>query len=388
MGEVDKALVGFLLGLGGLISALVIYLLLMPEKAERVLKSVTRLAAMCAEAVDRTKVAHTVQRAVNARRVELQKDGPDLLEKKLKVRWAKADEAEAQLSNGEVLVVMRRSRHIQENIAHAVMAYLPKALLPLARPYFDKERMRAADLVIAKSLFAHEDGPAGALGVFVEKHLEPARAEGVVLKKKIVELDDLDLDGWLTRVLLTEYRHLGNQLHPGEPDEVCVQDGERLARWLHSLSARAPGDDTLTLTYSGDYFRVAIIFVARKELLEHRGLAPYRRRAKRYLYEDKLDAVYLMGRDETIASVQALADELERDGRVAAVTRYDYALRSDFKRKRKLDRDRAAVICLRRRQAADEPPPELADDDGDEFPVESHDPSRELVGQQARAAVA
>ena len=86
------------------------------------------------------------------------KDGPDdLIEKKIKIRWAKdAEAATPVLREGEVLVVMQRSDHHEENVAHALMAYLPKALLPRARRYLDHERMRAADLIVAKSVLAEE----------------------------------------------------------------------------------------------------------------------------------------------------------------------------------------------------------------------------------------
>lgn len=373
MGDAFRLLIGFLAGIG-LVGALIAYLLLMPERAERVAGWVFGITAICIQSLDRAAVAYKVQGAVNSMRAEWQENAPDLLEKKLRVKWASVDEAEAQLRDGEVLVVMQRARNTDENVAHAVMAYLPKALLSRARPYLDKERMRAADLVIAKSLFAHNESNGGASDVFYEKHLGPARAESAEIRKKIEEMDGIDLEGWLTRILLAEYQILGRQLYPGEPDVACVRDGEQFARWLHSLSTRKPGDKTGSLTYRGRYFRIAVILVARKDLLERRGLAPYRRRAKRYLYRDKMDAVYIMGRDETIAPVQALGDALEGDARVASVTRYVYPLRGDFK-KRKLNRDHAAVVCLRRRQMSNDDTMGDAEEDDSDLRDEAYTPS-------------
>jgi hypothetical protein len=320
MSELLAALGGGV-GVGILILA---YVLTWPEKAERIFGWIAGLVARVFRRADRAAVAYKVQGDVNTARAAFLRNGPnDLIEKKLKVKWADAEEAEALIKNGEVLVVMRRSEQHEENIAHALMAYLPKAMLPRARRYVDRERMRAADLIIAKSVLTGDETPSGALPVFFDKHLDPARAEGEDLRQKITELDEIDLQGWLSRVLLMEYRLLGDELHPGEPDQYCREDAEEFARWLHRLAARQPGAYS-SLTYTGRYFRIAVIWVAIKEKLAEQGLVPYRKRAKRYLYQERFDAVYLMGRDDNISAVEELANDLETDGRVASATRYDY----------------------------------------------------------------
>lgn len=375
MGDPVTPILTFLAGIG-LVGVILVYLLFMPEKAERVGGWVSGFIAKVFRKVDRTAVALKVQGAINSMRAELLKNAPELIEKRLRIKWADVDEAEARLRDGECLVVMRRSEHHEENMAHAVMAYLPRAMLPRARPYLDKDRMRAADLVIAKALLSHDDSPVGALPIFYEKHLDPARDESAELKKKIGELDELDLNGWLSRVLLAEYRVLGDALHPGEPDGYCIKDSEEFARWLHRLACRAPGDKTASLTYRGRYFRIAVIFVAQKDRIEREGLAPYRKRAKRCLYQEKFDAVYLMARDDNIAAVEALAEDLEKDALVARTARYVYPLRQDFK-KRKMNRERAIIVCLRRRLAPGETPDDLSLDTAEDLADEVYVPTYE-----------
>jgi hypothetical protein len=351
MSDLERLLAGFFTGIG-VFGALAVYFLFFPEKVEVIAGWIFGLVGRCARCVDRTAIAYKVQGDVNTLRAEMQKDAPHLLERKLRVKWANVEEAESELRDGQVLVVMRPSQNRDENLAHAVMAYLPKALLCRARPYLDKERMHAADLVVAKALFARHQSGAGMLEMFFERHLGPARAESVTLREKIAELDGLDLEGWLTRVLLWEYQMLGLQLYPGAPDERCIEESEHLATWLYRLSTRRPGDDSAELTFRSRCFNVAIIFVARKELVEKHGLAPYRKRAKRYIYQEKFDSVYLMGRDMTIPSVQRVGAGLKNDALVAEVAEYIYPLRRDFK-KRRLNRERAIVLCLRRRQEYD-----------------------------------
>ena len=366
-----------LIGSAGLGAAFIVgYLLFFPEKAEKVGGWIATSFTKVFRRGHRTAIALRVQGAINSARAELLKNAPAyLIDRRVKIRWTKsAEEATTLLREGEVLVVLKKSSHNEENIAHALMAFLPKAMLPRARRYVDPQRMRAADLIIARSLLGEPD-QSGALSVLFEQHLDPARHESEDLRAKIAELDEVDLQGWLVRLLLSEYYHLGEQLHPGEPSDSCRIDAEEFARWLHRLATRSPGSTNESLSYRGRYLRVAVIFVAIPGRLETEGLRPYRRRARRYLWQDRFDAVYLMGRDANIPSVLALADGLETDVRVESCSRYMYSLRADFRKRTQIARDEAVIVCLRRRQSTGERPAEEVDDRADDvLPDQPYEP--------------
>ena len=152
---------------------------------------------------------------------------------------------------------------------------------------------------------------------------------------------------------------------------------------MHCLAEREPGVPSV-LNFQGRYFRVAVIFVAMKVKLEAHGLAPYRKRAKRYLYQDKYDAVYLMARDENIDAVERLAADLESDGRVEKCSKWVYPLRRDFQ-KRKLKKERAIVVCLRRRHAPGETPPSPEVGEDDDLPEEEFKPVLRRPSRGARS---
>lgn len=336
-------------------AAFVLYLAFFPDRAEKAIGMVAGLLAKAFGSLNKTAVAYKVQGAINSAGARLMKSAPaTVLDGKLKVKWTDIDRAAAIVKEGEILVVMQRADHHEQNVARALMAFLPKAMLPRARRYVDAERMRAADLIMARALLAQEGMSPGALPVLFEEHLDPARDESKDLRTKIREVDEIDLEGWLTRVLLAEYGVLGDELYPGEPDKACSRDAEGLARFVYALASREKGDESRSLVYKSRHFNVAVIFVAMRTTLEKHGIEPYRKRAKRYIYRDQMDAVYLMAYDSNISAVQELADDLEGDGRVSSIDRYVYSLRKDFK-KRKLNRDRAIAVCLRRRQVSGSP---------------------------------
>ena len=77
---------------------------------------------------------------------------------------------------------------------------------------------------------------------------------------------------------------------------------------------------------------------------------PYRQYTKRLLYQQRVDAVYLMGRDDNIDAVRAIAASLKSDGRIASQEVYEYPLRRDFVARKSLKRERAILVCLCRRR--------------------------------------
>lgn len=334
-----------------------------PDKAEQVAGWIVGLASKVYAKADRTAVALRVQGDINDARGTLLKTAPEaLIERKVKIKWTKADEAEALLRDGEVLVCMEKVDHHEQNVANALMAFLPKAMLPMARRYLDSARMRAADLIVAKGLLDQDGGKIGTLNVFFRDHLDPAKKQSKDLSEKVEEMDAIDLQGYLARVLLAEYLRLGEELHPGEPDPEVLREAEEFARWIHKISAREPGAEDVSLSFRGRYFRIAVIFVGIKDRLMDEGLKPYRKRAKRYVYRDEYDAVYFMARDENMGAVEALAANLEQDGRVASVTSYRYALRTDFKKRYGLDRRQAIISCIRPRRVVDAAPAEVQEE--------------------------
>ena len=349
---------------------LLAYVVLNPDKAEKIAGWVWRGIARVFRVGERKAVAFSVQGDVNTARAALAKDVPDgVIGGKLKLKWAKPEEAHTKIDDGEVIVFMRKSRHREENVANAVMAYLPKAVIPRARNYVDRDTMRAVDLTVARNILQVSHMPSGALDVFFERHLDPALAEGD-LRERVEEVDAIDLQGWLTRVMLGEYQLLGEKLYPHHGDDVCLRDARSFCEWLGRLARRKPDDFTTPLRYRGRYFSTGIIFVAVKGKIEAEGIAPYRKRAKRMIYLDKCDAVYLMARDHNIPAVKELRDDLAHDGLVESVETYEYALRSDFK-VRIIHRERGIIVVLRRRRGAEEPVSEgdLADELGEEVEV-------------------
>lgn len=357
--QVRNLLLG--LGLPTLAVVSILYVLLFPERAKVIAGWLWSLVGLVWQIADRRAVALRVEGDVNSTRERLLRDAPaDLLEGEMQIHWADAEEAEGKVRRGDVVVFMRRSRHHDENVANAVMAYIPNAVLRTARRYLPADTMRAVDLTVARAFLTSREDPHAALQVFFDRHLSPARTDEN-LRQKLRQMDDIDLHGWLTRVLIAEYRRLGDQFFPGEAPEGFASEAEEVAGWLHSLATRPPGTQEGSLIYRGRLFRIGVIFVAASGRLEREGFGPYRRRLWRNFSTERCDLVYLMARDQNIPALRELAKQLVGDRVTGRLPACEYRLRSDF-RARLLNKDRALCIPLHR-AAVDEDRIDVRDED-------------------------
>lgn len=355
-----------------LIIALV-YVMFWPDQARGFFGVLLSIVARVFHQVDKRAVAMRVEGDINAARSSLLKDAPEVIQGKLKIQWARGDEAAAIVRGGDVVVVMRRAAFHEENVAHAVMAYLPRSVVPLARHYLRTLTMQAIDFTLAKAILSQDRAQSGALSFLLEKHLEPARRANSALGDQLVAVDEIDLHGWLSRVLLSEFSRLGEVMYPGARDDRFEAEADELVKWLHTLAKRDPGE-SCALEYTGRFFKVAVVLVAKAARLYGEGLTPYQRRVVRLLYRDRMDLVYLMGRDDNIPVVRAIVNSLGAAGAIGSPRPYEYRLRADFAAK-KLPRERAICVAVRKR--GDEPPTDLASEtySGPELPEERFEPA-------------
>lgn len=343
------------LGPIGIAVCIVIYVFLNPDKAEIWGSWAWRLIGLVFRSADKRAVAYRVQGEVNAATAKLFKSAPaGMVEGKLKINWTTAADLPAVVRNGEVVVFMQRSDQRERNVAKATMLYVPKAIVPRARPYVDTTIMEAVDLVVAKSILAEDDENIGVLDTFFRDYLDAAMASSSGLRERLEEIDEIDLQGWLTRVLLREYLCLGRDLYPAPAQDSWFRETEAFARWLHRLATKKPGDFG-SLDYRGPLLSVGVVFVAERQRLAIHGIDIYRKRVKRLLYAEKLNAVYLMGRDDNISTVKHLLDLLRSDAMIASIDEHEYGLRRDFNARKAMNKERAIIVTLRRRQKEGSP---------------------------------
>lgn len=321
---------------------------------DEVAKAVGYLSAGVARiwgAADRTAVKYQVEGDVNSAVDTFVEDTPgEVLEGKLKVKWVRSEEARAVLRRGEIVVCMRRSGYREQNNAAALMAFLPLAIVPRARRYVAKSTMRALDFVLAKSILVRSDLGAGVLQMFYDDHLDPALRGDQLLRKKVERADAIEINGWLTRILLPEFKRYGDRVYPSEAKAGYMLEAERFGSWLYALADRPSGVDR-PLAFEGEFIRAGMIMIARRPKVEKAGLVPYLRWIDAYFNHMQLDSVYLVGADEMIDVVCEIRDVVAEDARVAEIKTYEFKYGRHF-RTRIASRQNGICVAVSRKHGA------------------------------------
>jgi hypothetical protein len=349
----DRRVSVLVLALSAALLLAALWAALRPDHANRLFGWLATGISLFWRGADRAAVKYRVEGDVNTGVDAFMEDAPEgIVEAKLTVRWVNAQTASAVIASGDVLVCLRRSARYDRNVANALMAYLPKAVIPRARQYLSSSTTRAIDFVLAKSILVESGLGAKHLRSFYDEHLQPALDADELLKRRVERTDAIDISGWLTRILLQELKFYGDRLYPSTPHATYALEADRFHSWLYSLASRPPGA-LRPLAFQGDVLRVGMIMVAKRDKLEQVGLSPHLRWFDTYMNTMQVDAIYLVGSDDTIEAAREFVDLIKTDPRVQDYTIYEYDHRRQF-RARTAARDRAICVAIRRLTTAPE----------------------------------
>ncbi|WP_187151006.1 hypothetical protein [Treponema endosymbiont of Eucomonympha sp.] len=113
----------------------------------------------------------------------------------------------------------------------------------------------------------------------------------------------LDEIGFLTRVLLEEYRRIGSKLYGTMDESSFLIESRAFFEYLKYFTKRNPGDMT-RLYFDGDKIKISIILIAKRATLESKGVNAYVNRLKKHVLEYGMQRVFIFSYsqqfDETI----------------------------------------------------------------------------------------
>jgi hypothetical protein len=121
-----------------------------------------------------------------------------------------------------------------------------------------------------------------AYNYFLKNILDKKINENRAFRISMNDLENIDSIGFFTRILLAEFRILGNKLH-GTSEEFKYKykkETNDFLVFLKEFSQRSPGDDRTRLIFNGDQIKIGIIFVAKKATLRSWGVDAHINRMK------------------------------------------------------------------------------------------------------------
>ncbi len=116
-----------------------------------------------------------------------------------------------------------------------------------------------------------------AFNYFMKNVFSPFLESDPKVKEKIKILDHLNKVGFFTRLLLEEYRRLGEKLYGTSEEQDFFDESQKFLKFLDQLANRNPGENS-PLIFDGDRIKISLIFVAKYTTYENIGPPAYLKR--------------------------------------------------------------------------------------------------------------
>lgn len=249
------------------------YMITHPEKVEIWSSLTYRLFAWVNSKMECRYIASDIQGKVNLFSKSLSKDAENLIPYGLKIEWVKETEKEAFLKDGQIIVRMQHHGNQDKNFVNAIMAYVPKAVVPQARTYLHETISKSIDFTIMKKILMSQQGNS-ALDYFNSSIFTPESKRDDLLRYYCSKMERLDERGMFTRMLLQEFLSLARKVYPKYPNDQIFEETSNFTDFLENIAGKEPGED-VPLQFEGKYINAAIIIVAKSDVISYAGIEPY-----------------------------------------------------------------------------------------------------------------
>lgn len=341
--DILSTLVG-LLGGSGIVAVLWAYAVRNPEKVLRVAAMLYHFFARWFRAADRRYVATDIEANVASAVRQLRHEAPGTVPLGLRIEWHAAIEPDVFVDKNYVVFRFNYYGDQDRNLAHAVWAYVPRAVIPEARHYLDQNVQESLDLTLAKRMLTHT-GDTNSINYFFHEYLVPAIRANPDLAEICSCLDRLDDMGWLTRILLLEFFEVGKTRFPNTPNGTEARETAKFIRFLDNVAKREHGED-VSPTFGGDHVSMSIVFVARADVRKAYGTWPHFAWIKR-AKEQGIHRFYICALGKNIGPARGLSKNAARELDLEIVATHVY--RGRFFRRRR------TAVCIVCRASESEP---------------------------------
>lgn len=297
-----------------------------PERAEAIGGRLLGTFGWANSRAQRLALSAELQGTINGGRNELHEEVAGLMPYPARVKFVRSQGELASLEEGEVVIALHDPRRHAENVARATLAYVAAATIPPARAYVDRRVLQSVDFSLTKRILRASSGEA--LDFFLNQLWSPSLLSEPELRELCHEVEVIERDGLLTRVLLAEYLELGRRLYGQFPPADVHESTLALLHLLYRIVVRDRteelGDELL---FRKGPLRVGIVLVADRKMSDRLGASPY---VWRCLNDMKAgcDSVYLLARGVNRLLLGEVVDALRTNGRVLDIQVTEYNVHS------------------------------------------------------------
>ncbi len=248
----------------------------------------------------KSSIKNTLEGNLNSFARRINGEFNDLILPKAKIEFINEKNLESFINNNQPIIRVNFSRNNNENLANVALTYVKVALLDRARNYIQKDITSSIDLNIARRMLI-EYKQSEPVSYFDSRFLLPEFEKTPDVKNYYNRVQEIDDAGLLTRLLIREYKDLGDAIFPAVPSEEHQLESVEFFNFVHALSIRAKEEET-PLSFNKKHIHLGIILVSKRTTYETYGLEAYLRRI-RLLTKYGITTFYLFARGEKHAEI-------------------------------------------------------------------------------------
>lgn len=180
--------------------------------------------------------------------------GVDLLPHGVDIKWDIPQKRDAFLERGKMVVCLEPSDNEERNLARATMLYVQEDLIAPSQRFINTTVTRSLCFAVARKMLM-ADRKLHALKCLNAEFIDPEIKKTPQVRKYMSGMDNVDRQGFLTRVLLREFSQLDAKLSPALTDTQARNETKALTRMVIELVERKQSE-LVPLTFGGSIFRV------------------------------------------------------------------------------------------------------------------------------------
>ncbi|MEO0086623.1 MAG: hypothetical protein ABIK90_00910 [candidate division WOR-3 bacterium] len=271
-----------------------------PEYGEKILYYLIKLLPFVFSWKKRKMIEKEIEAYVpeEIKIVNSQTFGYNIFNKGIKIKWWPPKE-EVIIGENEIIIHLGSKVNPCENFIDALMLYIENSFLKNERIYLDPSLYEASKFQIAISMLKKRQEKYFA--VFMDKYYQPILEK---YKEKLLtysnQLEDIEKNGLFIPIFIpTILYHSEKLIYQRKiPSSQIRQEFNDFLQFLHNIAIKKEyereKEEEPPLTFKGNFLKVSVILVARKELSEKAEYRPHLEKAKEKLRE--VNILFITGR--------------------------------------------------------------------------------------------
>lgn len=279
----------------GLLVLLVIFVLVYPERAERIGGWFLGLFSWSSKGIRQRSIKFKIQGQVNTFARSIDREAIGSMPYNMNLNFVRdIDRSELDPDKKIVIVRLKDRGADDRNVVHSMMAYCPYGVIPQARPYLSDAMNESINVTVTRK-FLNYLKYYSALQYLYDDVLPKCAKDIPGLDDFCKIFDTLDDNGLFTRVILEELRDFGARIETRYPEESHGAESANFVNYVYNVATRQTGEVLVDIGYLGQHIATAFVFVGIGEKMLSKGPTLYLKHIRK-LRDAGFERAYLAAR--------------------------------------------------------------------------------------------